>query len=158
MPNETHRASARYKNSPFFSSLLGDYYSSRGRAPEALASYRAAVQTDPSSAIAHYKLGLGLEEARDQQGAQAELESASRLLPKSGQPHIALGDLLSNTGREDAAILEYTTAAKVEPESGTPYVESGTPYVRIAMTQQKEGQLGLPNLGPPTRNPITKGF
>src|SRR6266404_9914634 len=26
MPNETHRASARYKNSPFFSSLLGDYF------------------------------------------------------------------------------------------------------------------------------------
>src|SRR5882762_4532037 len=25
MPNETHRASARYKNSPFFSSLLSDY-------------------------------------------------------------------------------------------------------------------------------------
>src|SRR6267378_5886835 len=26
MPNETHRASARYKNSPFFSSLLGNNY------------------------------------------------------------------------------------------------------------------------------------
>src|SRR6266404_1339830 len=43
MPNETHRASARYKNSPFFSSLL-DHFSTQRHPSRAVFGERADMR------------------------------------------------------------------------------------------------------------------
>ena len=100
---------------------LGDFYFSRQRFKEATAAYRAAVRTNPNSGLAHFSLGMALENGGDNGAAETEFKTASQVTPQVAGPHIALANLLARTGKDDAAIVrKFENASKLAPHSGEP--------------------------------------
>jgi Flp pilus assembly protein TadD len=81
----------------------------------AMRHYDAAIQLDPQSATARFRLGRAL--LRQQQHAEAvsHLEACVRLEPKRALFHDWLGVALAELGRWDAARRQFEEALRLEP-------------------------------------------
>jgi len=71
-----------------------------GRAAEALASFRSAIEAKPDYAEAHYMVGTILRQQGHTQEALAEFRQAIQLQPGSADAYLSLGQLLHRTGDE----------------------------------------------------------
>lgn len=88
-----------------------------GNFPQARQRAQAAVEANPNDASAYLVLGLVLEMAKDDRGAQNAYEKAISLDPRSPDAQINLGNLLMRNGRYDDAAARYRTTTQVVPSS-----------------------------------------
>ena len=90
-----------------------------GRSSEAIDSYRALLESEPSSpAVAENRLnGLGYQYlAQDrEEDAVAVFRLYVALYPESANAHDSLGEALMKTGRLEAAVASYNRSLELNP-------------------------------------------
>jgi protein O-mannosyl-transferase len=77
--------------------------------------YRATLTKNPGCWMAHYNLGIALNEQGDTDGAIAHYRQALELRPSYAEAHYNLGRLLVQNGRLDEAISHYEKALEINP-------------------------------------------
>jgi len=87
----------------------------QGDRQAAMAQFQAAVQSNPSDAVAHDYIGVILGEAGKLNEAIVEFDHAIRLHPELPDPHFHLGLAYKQTGRINDAISEYQEALRLNP-------------------------------------------
>jgi predicted O-linked N-acetylglucosamine transferase (SPINDLY family) len=86
-----------------------------GRAEEALAAFRTAVELDPERAEAHHQLGNALKAQRRYPEAAASLRMAARLAPSDAVVWLNLGVASLELHRLDEAVTAFRRAIRLEP-------------------------------------------
>lgn len=87
-----------------------------GRAAQAQALLRRALQKDPGDANANHLLGLALSRLNQVQQAEYFLNAAVRISPADPTFHNALGNLLQRTGRSAQAADAYTRSIAADQQ------------------------------------------
>jgi len=82
-----------------------------------IAHLRAAVVEHSNHADLHYRLGVLLRYAGDQDGAIQSLQRAVAIHPQYARALIKLGFALRDAGQSDAAIESFERALEVDPKS-----------------------------------------
>jgi tetratricopeptide (TPR) repeat protein len=96
--------------------LKGQQLVAQGDLPAALAEYQKALEANPQSSLANYRIG---ELLFTQRNYQASVNSYRDALRGDGEPrwtevwsHIALGKIFDITGQRDRAVSEYRQAVQ----------------------------------------------
>jgi hypothetical protein len=93
---------------------------SYGRAKEALALYKRAVDVDPPEATAFFRAGrLLLSVENDERGAVAMYRKATLKEPTNAQYRVALAELYERNGLQANALREAQAALGAEPSNAT---------------------------------------
>ncbi len=82
----------------------------RSKPKETIAEYRTAIRIKPELALAHYNLGIALEDQGNLEEAITEYRTAIRIKPELAMAHYNLGVGLDNQGKRDEAIAELRKA------------------------------------------------
>ena len=77
--------------------------------------FENAVAGDPTSAQAHYLLGVVAERRKDLSAAAASFSAAIRYAPTMATAHDRLGFVLGQSGRTEEALREFERAVQLEP-------------------------------------------
>ena len=77
--------------------------------------YTATLTKNPGCWMAHYNLGIALNDQGDADGAIAHYREAVELWPGYAEAHYNLGRLLVQKGRPDEAIAHYEKALEINP-------------------------------------------
>ena len=96
--------------------LKGQYLVAQGDLPGGLAEYQKALESNPQSSLANYRIG---ELLYTQKNYQASVNAYRDALRGDGEPrwtevwsHIALGKIFDITGQRDRAVGEYRLAVQ----------------------------------------------
>lgn len=82
---------------------------------EAAALFREGLAVAPRDATLHQNLGTALYLAGDSLGAEAEFETAARLLPGYARALFSLGIIMEERGRDQEAIERFSRAVASDP-------------------------------------------
>jgi tetratricopeptide (TPR) repeat protein len=77
--------------------------------------YTATLTKNPGCWMAHYNLGIALNDQGDTDGAIAHYRQALELRPSYAEAHYNLGRLLVQNGQLDEAITHYEKALEINP-------------------------------------------
>jgi tetratricopeptide (TPR) repeat protein len=77
--------------------------------------YTATLTRNPGCWMAHYNLGIALNEHGDIDGAITHYRQALDLRPSYGEAHYNLGRLLVQKGQVDEAVTHYEKALEINP-------------------------------------------
>jgi tetratricopeptide (TPR) repeat protein len=77
--------------------------------------YTATLTKNPGCWMAHYNLGIALNDQGDADGAIAHYRQAVELRPSYAEAHYNLGRLLAQKGQLDEAIVHYEKALEINP-------------------------------------------
>src|SRR5205809_1365381 len=77
--------------------------------------YTATLTRNPGCWMAHYNLGIALNDQGDADGAIAHYRQAVELRPSYAEAHFNLGRLLVQKDRIDEAIVHYEKALEINP-------------------------------------------
>src|SRR5262245_30613115 len=77
--------------------------------------YTATLAKNPGCWMAHYNLGIALNDQGDTDGATAHYRQAIELRPSYAEAHYNLGRLLAQKGQLDDAITHYEKALETNP-------------------------------------------
>jgi superkiller protein 3 len=97
----------------------------------AIAAYRRALVLEPNDAIAHYDLGLSLEEIGDYAGGIEHLTRAYEIAPSTERrdalvsAHLHRAHALFESGDKSGAIDGYRKAVSVDPNNARAHSELG---------------------------------
>lgn len=133
------RASALDGESAESRRLAGRAYHTLGMAPEARASYEAAIRLDPSDAWALNNLGLLAIEEERSGAALAPLALAARLAPGEPRIHNNLGVALERTGHVYAAADAYAEALSAD----STFAKAAENLARVRPLREAPGLVGL---------------
>jgi tetratricopeptide (TPR) repeat protein len=92
--------------------LLGGFYQSRNRLPEAEHQYRHAIEVDPKSADARAALVRLLVQEGKKGEVEAFLQQTKKDIPDNSEAYRMLGDFYFANGDLDKATTEYTSLYK----------------------------------------------
>ncbi len=119
-----------------------------------------AIRIDNENIIAHYNLGVILEQQGDQENAVAAYRVAIRLKPTGNMlAYENLGNLLTKTGREGEAAQTFQAALRIDPKAaGALYhlgslhlkndrVEQALPLLEKSVAVRPDSAPGRTNLG-----------
>jgi tetratricopeptide (TPR) repeat protein len=104
---------------------LGSVYEKLGRSPEAVASYRRAVETDPANAAAWFDLGVHYYNTGDYKNAEAAYKAALKADPTNSRAHANLASTYRQQERYSEANAEYKLAAEGIKDDPSLYSEWG---------------------------------
>jgi len=93
---------------------LGEIARSERNLESAEASYRRALECDPSNGDAHLRLGIVLGDLKHYSQAVIQLKDALRLEPNASQPHYHLAVLYTQMGRTAEAKAEYNKVRQIQ--------------------------------------------
>jgi serine/threonine-protein kinase len=110
-------AQSRHPTDFWLSLRLGSMLYLDKQAREACGYFRVAVAVRPETAVAHYNLGVGLQETGDPDAAVAEYRVALALDPRFARAHIKLGGVLELKADRAGAEAAYRSAVEAEPDS-----------------------------------------
>jgi Flp pilus assembly protein TadD len=99
--------------------LLGSWFASHKQMDCAVATFRAALKGDPTSAQLHYLAGLAFVENRRNAEALSELQKAVELDPQVIKPHELLAIVLDQTGKRQEAEQQWRQALAIDAKSPT---------------------------------------
>lgn len=108
----------------FLASSLGE----RGRAPDAAARLRRAVELSPGLVAAHYELGKISIRVDDMETALAAFRTAAELLPTYASAWSNLGAVLGETQDLDGALEALRRAVALDPMSHALHSNLGVAY------------------------------
>src|SRR5206468_11298044 len=77
--------------------------------------YTATLKRNPGCWMAHYNLGIALNDQGDTDGAIAHYRQALDLRPGYAEAHYNLGRLLAQKGQVNEAIAHYEKALEINP-------------------------------------------
>ena len=89
---------------------------------------REVVAADPDNAEAHFRLGVLLEDARDDKAAVESLATAVKLDPKLIDAYLALGSAYLRLEDRRSAFLAFNEAARLDPNSASAWFNLGVMY------------------------------
>jgi Tfp pilus assembly protein PilF len=87
-----------------------------GRADEALATLRRAIELQPADAEAHNNVGIVLLQTGRPQDAIPSLRRAIELKPEYSEAHYNLANAYTNAGQTSAAVVEFREALRGRPD------------------------------------------
>lgn len=93
-----------------------------GRAKDAVALFRQALELEPRDADLHYNLGNALARSDQPQEAMAAYARSLQLEPRNAQAHANLGVLLLGEVRVGAARRHLERALELDPQLHTPHL------------------------------------
>lgn len=100
------------------------------RTEEGVEQLERAVEIEPRSARANYKLGLGYGRLRRQEDALAQFQRALEIDPRNVEYLCRLGLQFHRLKRDANAVAAYMTALEIDPtrdDAATALVELGVP-------------------------------
>ena len=98
--------------------------------------YRATLDQNPQSWLAHNNLGLELEKVGRVSEAKRHYEQAIRIMPGDSELRTNLGNALFKTGRIDEAIAQYSAALRTRPTLAEAYHGLGSALIRAGNTTE----------------------
>ena len=113
---------------------LGAALSRRGRLPEAIEQFRAAIKIKPDYADAHYNLGYALARQGNLEEGIYHFAEALRLQPNNVKAHNNMGVALALQGQYPQAIDHFEAALKINPKDADVHNNFG-------YTLKKQGKL-----------------
>ncbi|MBT8373111.1 MAG: tetratricopeptide repeat protein [Deltaproteobacteria bacterium] len=113
---------------------LGAALSRRGRLPEAIDQFRAAIRIKPEYADAHYNLGYALARQGNLEEGIYHFAEALRLQPNNVKAHNNMGVALALQGQYPQAIDHFEAALKIYPKDADVHNNFG-------YTLKKQGKL-----------------
>ena len=116
-------------------------YLELGQARDALRHFEVVARLQPTSAPAHYNVGVALEAAGRPRDAAVQYESALRLDPAYSLAHNNLGNLRLAEGRVDEARREYEGAVASGPRNAEAHNNLGA-----ALLASNEAAAAIPHL------------
>ena len=109
--------------------LMLGYFADRaradGRAPEAAAIYRKAIEIEPDNARLHLNLGVSLSQDGDFAAAAASIRRSLALAPAQPLALVNLGIALSSGGDKDGAIAVYRQALRLNAHEALAWFNLG---------------------------------
>jgi Tfp pilus assembly protein PilF len=109
---------------------IGVAYLEQYNFPSAAASFRQALQTDQSLAIARLNLGIALFYGGDAKAARTELEAARTALPGRAEPEYVLGLIARSEDRTDDAIAAFERVRTIDPTDAGAATNIGQLYLQ----------------------------
>ncbi len=106
----------------------------QGDVTAAIASFETAVSLDPSSAAAHYNLGLALRQNNQLQAAASAFWEATQADPEFVLAYVNLGAALLEGDSLDQAEPYLTRALELDPELGLT-------HFNIGLLRKRQGNL-----------------
>ena len=119
--------------------LLGEAYMAQGRIAAALSSFRKAIATDSSYAVAHYGLGAALHYTNELEAAIAAYERACKLQPDLVGAFADLGQAYHQIRNYEPAIAAYGRALALRPELQVTRTKLGMAHANRGDLQQAIG-------------------
>ncbi|HXR18426.1 MAG TPA: sulfotransferase [Steroidobacteraceae bacterium] len=117
---------------------MGNALLSLGRADEAAASYRRALELEPAYAAVHNNLGHALLARGRLAEAMASCHRALEIKPDFAEAHNNLGNVLLNIGRLDDAEASYRRALEIKPDFADAHSNLGIALRLQGRTAQAE--------------------
>ncbi len=77
--------------------------------------YTSTLTKNPGCWMAHYNLGIVLNDRGDTDSAIAHYQQAIQLRPNYAEAHYNLGRLVAQKGQLDDAVIHYETALEIDP-------------------------------------------
>jgi predicted O-linked N-acetylglucosamine transferase (SPINDLY family) len=114
----------------------------RAGAPEAEATYRAALERDPGLHAAWDGIGMLAHAARRWPAAIDALERAVALAPRNAAYRVHLGAALNGAGRAGEAVRALEAAIAIEPRSSAAWVNLGNACQRAGDADRAIEALG----------------
>jgi tetratricopeptide (TPR) repeat protein len=98
--------------------------------------YRATLDQNPQSWLAHNNLGLELEKTGWVSEAMIHYEQAIKIMPGDPELRTNLGNALFKTGRIDDAIAQYSAAIRTRPTLAEAHNGLGSSLIRAGKTTE----------------------
>src|SRR5579862_9888006 len=97
--------------------ISGTEYFQKAKYQEAAIQFRNAIQVDPRSAEAHYKLAQALAAQRNSEGAYRELTETVSLDPRNANAQLQLASLLLTRRQYDQAQVKADEVLATDPNN-----------------------------------------
>lgn len=98
--------------------------------------YTATLTRNPGCWMAHYNLGIALNEQGDTDGAISHYREAVELWPGYAEAHYNLGRLLAHKGLVDEAIAHYEKALEINPSDADAHNNLGATLLANGRTDE----------------------
>ena len=121
--------------------LLGMVLSAEGKRGSATVYFQAAVQADPSSALARANLATNLAQLNRNSLAEGEFRKALQLDPGSYELNHNLGEFYVRAGRFSDAVPFLKEAQKLQPSSYANGYDLALAAIKAEMLQEADLQL-----------------
>jgi tetratricopeptide (TPR) repeat protein len=106
-----------------------------------ISNLERAVQADPGSKEAHFKLGTAWAQAQLLAPAEAAFQQAIALDDRYVDAHTNLGAVYYQMNRLDAALREYDAALAISPNDAAAHYDKGVVYVQQALQASSDETL-----------------
>ena len=98
--------------------------------------FRHALDVTRDNWLAHYNLGIALEQTGKTEEAIAHYEQALRIKPNYAEAHNNLGVMFEHQDKLPEAIAHYEQALRIKPDSGGAHNNLGVALVRLGRMQE----------------------
>ena len=105
---------------------LGNALLARGKAAEAIASYRTTIKLNPRNYETHLNWAVALIKLGKLSEAIAQCREALNLNSSFGEAHLKWGIALFKMGKTEEAISHFERAAQLDPDNPGAYLNLGT--------------------------------
>jgi tetratricopeptide (TPR) repeat protein/2-polyprenyl-3-methyl-5-hydroxy-6-metoxy-1,4-benzoquinol methylase len=114
----------------------GNALEERGRIPEAMALYEAAIQTDPQCARAHLNRGNVFLARAQFDEARRAYQLAIACEPNYAAAHFNLGNLNYGAGEFELALRNYQESVRITPDFAAAFVAIGNAFDNLGRTAE----------------------
>jgi tetratricopeptide (TPR) repeat protein len=115
---------------------LGLSYLKLGRYQEAIATFKKAIQLNPSSASAYNNLGFALFRVGEYEEARKQYQMSIKLDPYYFKAYSNLGGLLGDMGEYEEAVRVLNTAIRINPDYFPAYGNIAIVYSRMGKPKE----------------------
>ncbi|MCC5797380.1 MAG: tetratricopeptide repeat protein [Methylophaga sp.] len=112
---EAKKLLKQYPKAFVLHNLLGNAQATQGKASEAIASFKQALDLDPTVGELHFNVGILLTNLGRNDEAIAHYKKALKLKPMLTDAHYNLGTALQAQGKYEAAAQSFQTAVAQQP-------------------------------------------
>lgn len=135
----------------------GESYLDQGELDKAAVEFQAAIQLEPTNAVAHNALGTVYSEQNNLDEAEREFKEAVKLDHNYGLAHNNLGNVYNSQGKYDDAVFELKEAIRIDPSDPLSHNGLGKAYQNLkrfeeAIAEYQEAIRLDPNYANPHYN------